>query len=1289
MLNALNLLFVFGLADTCGSEWSSSFYCICEINESRACESLCTDHGPIVRSDATSIALALRNAPTNNVTFSLFGTNPQHPARFSLSSFVNRSVHLFGSPANGRQYIEVNSHPYISDGKYWTHTFENLFVTFTGDQQFNFAKLNLRNVRVTENSSMVSFFTQSLSVDLATLVGFVETGRVRLPSPFWTFEVVCNLNVSEISLNSSSVTLSSSWGNVSLDVEDLKYTPLTLSFIDPFELLNISVPNETECPPLYIDLDFSDTVVVGIEGIGITPITFGVSGTLEISESAMSFCTFEGTGTVFCGALEVKTSATFCVSSDASECEESSLVFPKDFTELVRADNIYMSCLSGNYSLSNLPIDRDLCLRKSGPGSLAIDVTGNNFRQFPVTVQSFVYVDSLVANDVEFGLLKLRKTCVESNIRAAFVETDFASLFSTSYSFECLEMTIKLDDSDSVCVTICSNHTIRVSGDDGDEAVVEWDNISYILLDISGSSISYVVTEDCSSMPDMAITLSGETESVNFNMTAPDAGLHLMKNHLTILAFEKALECWTQGDTPVNTSSDLPFTLISRGSVFLNGWNLCHSLSYCICDHLGGSDCLEKCPIGSHIIPYDDELVMATVEEDLAPPHISYVFVDSTPEKRIAFNISRYRSSNWALFGHDMERVYIELLPQENDDIFPDDTVTYVFRNVDAYVANVHFDPCGLYLNFAGAQFENVKFSYDEGLTLTIQSYYVDTDILTLAYFPKSLTFKSPTRGCNISCGSVIDEIVLLSKQKLVLSGVDVNISYTLDLSLLVSMPANISCSLKDENDKLLITFVGSDEAPTSLADIPDLRFDVSQTPSNAIHIDFPVDGLPPELEDVSSRIEIFHGSKDLYLWGKEISAGIYTSPPTIYHSGDGNYYVNGVMSTYKSRYCLCSDNLTKDCSKSCATIGPVIPFDEGKISATIMQNPTRLITYIVFDTLPFFGYMPRFSMKNMSFKSFVISGHGNNNEHISVEGFDPGNQVAQLKHSFQNVVFHFEEPEIPYYFYTLELLNSKFNLSELGPPIVGTTKLIVDLASFIALQEVKIDPNPRELEIAGGDTVSSIVLTSKTEVTIRGLALNGVDSNEAVIDTSELTGALTITSVYGVSEERQLRIELPENSVDIHSLPLIYLDVSQIFGTQAHLLFPDNRWTGSLTNISTVFTVRHEKLDLYTACTMTNMVYDGRPPFVRRIGRGDYYINGEKDTGQWVTTPTPRHSTTLGPGVLAAIVISCVAFMAIVVVVTVLIVRRRSKRSRKLNKADLEGMKDTNRLELVPVDAL
>ena len=1283
------LFLILCIASGTPPNWSSATYCICNTGEGLDCNKSCEDLGPVIGTDATSIGLALRNAVVSNISFTIIGTTREKPAQFLSHYFANRSIHILGGNeddgAGTVEYVEIRNSEFVSEGRFWHVSFKNVVLMFVGAQTMNFAKLDLSNVNVDPKSSEVSIRMASLCVDLLTLQYFAAVGTVHLESPSITCGILCNTAFSHVYVDNVSVGLSGEWGEVVVNIRDLVYEPVRLLLRNSdVRDISIWVEDVEEPLPLHLMVDSVERVSVDVQVSRTVPVTIDVkNATVEVNQQAVNFCRYKGDGRVLSDGQDVVFNEVYCLAEDPKHCQQDTVFFDSSFNTLMA--EVRFSCVANNYTLDRLPADRSLFFDRYGsvPVELSIS-TDVRFESHPLTKQSFQGIDSVYAENVLFGWLEIRKSSFKTGAMAAVIQTDLDSLDQLVGELSCLDLIIDLSDDDGVNITFLPNSTILLCDSSVNNVSVNYTCVNFVILRIASPAICFIIDEDCFSVPDITIELIGSYGTVEFNFsTVSHNHLKLVDERLTIISYDKTVRFWNPFLVPDIISHEVRCTVIGYGVMYLNDWDLRYRLNYCICDHTEGSDCLEKCPLGSSIIPYKDSAIASTVLEDLQPPYLNYFFVDSSSSKRLRFNISHYRHSSLSLAGYNSERVYISLLPQEQETEFPNELVTHSLRNVDAFVENIEHSTA-LYLNFAGAIFEWVTFNYDPDVTLTIQSYSMDTDILTLASFPSSLIFKSPTRGCNISCGSVIDQIVLLSKQKIMLNGIDINISYTLDLSLLVSTPANISCKLKDETDRLLITFVGSSEAPTSLADIPDLRFDISQTPSQAIHIDFPVDGLPSDLEDVSSRIEIFHDRKDLYLWGRELSSGTHTRPPTIYHSGEGNYYVNGVLSTYKSKYCLCSENLTKDCSKSCATIGPVIPFDEEKITATITRNPTRLITYIVFDTLPEPNCMPCFSMKNLSFKSFMIAGNGNKQEHISIAGFDPGNQIVQLKHSFDNIIFHFEGSIEPYFFYSLELLTTKFYSDEPVLPTVSAVRLIADLQSLIWLQQMKIDPKQTEMEIAGGDTLSTIVLTSRTQVTLIGFtSTESSNRSEVVVDTQGLSGALTITSVYGTSLERQLRIQLPEGKdPDINSIPVLYIDVSQIFGSRAHLLFPENRWTGSLANISSVFSVRHEKLDLYTESSKTDGVYDGRPPFINRIGRGDYYINGEKDTGEWVVPTTPPSSRGLGAGLVAGIVIACLLFIGIVTAVTIVLVRVQKKRSRKLDKDDLARMRDGNTLQ-------
>jgi hypothetical protein len=538
----------------------------------------------------------------------------------------------------------------------------------------------------------------------------------------------------------------------------------------------------------------------------------------------------------------------------------------------------------------------------------------------------------------------------------------------------------------------------------------------------------------------------------------------------------------------------------------------------------------------------------------------------------------------------------------------------------------------------------------------------VDTDIITLAGLPQNLLFVSPSRGCNVSCGDLISEIELVSAESVNLANPESGISFLFDLSLLVQRPANISLTYgNSESQQLLIR---RSATALTLRDIPDLRLDVSKVASSAAYITFPGPSWPTKLEDISSKIEIYHDEKPLYIYGGLVDVGAYYTPPTIFHSGAGQYYVNGILSTFKTTYCLCSEELVPNCADLCIGYGPVIDFDNESIHETIPQNPSRHITYYIAESTE--AVRPVFNFEWLLRKSFTIGGSKGQKQIFTLEGYRPEPPDISIRHTFRYVKIYLSTFDTAYYFSTLELTEVQF-FPEIGCDYdINEVALNCDLYSMVAFVKGEFPITALSLYLVGEQTLTTIILESRSTITLSSTLLPDPGVFEVTVNLETLESAVRIQSEYGVSPLQQLHIELPNNAqCSLDTIPNVILDVSAIVGSTCHIIFPTGRWTGSLANISTKFAVEYLRHDLYTESSTHEGKYDGDPPFIRTIGTGDYYRNGVKvvpgepmPTG----TPTPEPFAPIEGMNWSVIFVGIFSTLAVVAGVVVFIFQLRKK---------------------------
>jgi hypothetical protein len=245
--------------------------------------------------------------------------------------------------------------------------------------------------------------------------------------------------------------------------------------------------------------------------------------------------------------------------------------------------------------------------------------------------------------------------------------------------------------------------------------------------------------------------------------------------------------------------------------------------------------------------------------------------------------------------------------------------------------------------------------------------------------------------------------------------------------------------------------------------------------------------------------------------------------------------------------------------------------------------------------------------------------------------------------------------------------------------PDIREVVLSSDLYSICSLLKNGFGFTASSLLIVGEAVLTTITLTSESEITLSNAALADPRLLQAKIDLSTLTSTLSIQSEYGVSLNQMLRVELPESVIcSLETLPPVTLDVSAIQGPNAYVLFPTSRWVGSLANISTKFTIENLRHAIFTESSKHMDVYDGLPPYIRTVGSGDYYRNGVKVVWNVLAptnTPTPHPFGSIKHPDLAIILVGVFGSLAVVVGVIIYFVRKR--RVQKSSKTDDETRND------------
>ncbi|OHT06605.1 hypothetical protein TRFO_25272 [Tritrichomonas foetus] len=959
----------------------------------------------------------------------------------------------------------------------------------------------------------------------------------------------------------------------------------------------------------------------------------------------------DGTGDIF-------------VNNKPLQFDQSNQIYIDEFTNIQKTfDHIQKSSFSNLviYILSNvyeLEIPASLFYKKSfhlisqNKNRTIIRFENSNFSKG--TSQYFNNVQIESSYTLHFSDLGLFDSLCVCPFDYASLTTDFESFKISSNKFDKILHLIMPDDHIPIIYTqgimeiedhlynILSIDELTITG--GRNATIIYGNHS-----ISNSSSINLQTMNSqaikSSTVKIIFDMIHDFNITLYNFSVSPQSLEIITIYSNIYHVEVVSDFEFPTPNPIKVYGDL--------DVNFNNLSILLSKKYCICQDTSKLNCNDCCSseLGP-IIPFQEDIISSTVIF-LPVDYVNYTIFGSSESSKPFFNYSIYNSTSLGIHSGDTEPSSLTL-QTTGAGVVPKSDVVCSLKNLNLYIAPTSGD---LYLNFATAFFSSLSFFIPDNCILKISSDSVDTDVLTLLKFPDNLQFASPRHMCNISCSNIISTFILLSNQQIVLKSQDYNISYKLDLSLLLHTPANLSCEYGTSKSAPL-TIMLPENQPKSLADIPDLRFDVSKIP-NAAYVCFP-DQWNSNIEDVSSKIEIFHGEDNLYIQGKVVDEVYTTTPPTIFHNGIGDLYVNGILSTFKIKYCVCDSNYSSNCQVLCSSVGPIIQFDQESITLTIKSNPTRHISYVIYGSTP--DYRPYFRLSDFSVKSFTLSANSMAQpQYIDLES-TPSIPVVPLNHRFSGVSIRPKNESSSLKFYNLELQNSQIDpclscsISQIG--------LIIDFESAYALYSKEILSPSKTLSIIGKQSLKRVVLYSLQSIMLFG----SNDTNFAILDLSQLTDTTRISTLIGSSIDTMLRVELPSTSCDISMIPNLVFDLTQLTSNECYMLFPTSRWTNTLSNLTTKLTVEHGRHDFFEESSKHDDKYDGLPPLLNTVGTGGYYING-KLVDSFEPSSTPKSSEkpfkSLGPSEIAGIVIGSCAFVVLVTGIIVFTLQKRKSLKR------------------------
>ena len=713
-----------------------------------------------------------------------------------------------------------------------------------------------------------------------------------------------------------------------------------------------------------------------------------------------------------------------------------------------------------------------------------------------------------------------------------------------------------------------------------------------------------------------------------------------------------------------------PIKIIDGLNVSFNSINILLSPEYCVChdqfdiyytdneiyddNYIGSSTphsenncnhfCLDEY---GPIIPFSQKIISTTIAL-LSVDYVNYTVINFQNSNNLkpCFEYANYISTNFSIRSGTENPAYISF--QVLDNFLPSEQQFSSFQNLEIYILTQNANPINIHFN--EVYLKSILFIFEEETEIFMHASSFNSDVFTLFNFPNDLHLFSPTTYCSILCGDIIPSVVLC-KNGIIFYNED-NATYQLNLTSLSTITRIYSEYGLFEHDPFVIML--DDPQPTSLTDILDLVFDVSQTNSSEVFISFP-DQWNSKIEDVSSKIEIYHAEKTLYISGKIVDYVYTSTPPTIFHNGAGDLYINGVLSTFRTKYCICFENFTEGCDQLCADVGPIISFDQESITSTVKSNPTRHISYLIYGSTS--EMRPYFRLDDFSVKSFTLSGDPT----IQFIDLEPTNYTPEvpLNHRFNHISIRLLYNHSEYKFYNLEIQSSC--IEPCTDCLVTQIGLIIDIESAYSLFSQQMLTSFQTFSLIGKYSLSKIVFSSMSTITAHGFN----NSYLVNFDIGKLIEPISISTLIGSTNQTLLSFELPEYDIDYDSIPELNIDLTQVSKSKCYLLFPSSRWTNLLSNLTQKINVQYGRQDFYEESSKINDEYEGTPPLVNCIGTGDYYINGVLADGPMpkpTSTPTDKSFKSIGPSEIAGIIIGSIIFIIVVVGIIIYFIKKRVK---------------------------
>lgn len=667
-----------------------------------------------------------------------------------------------------------------------------------------------------------------------------------------------------------------------------------------------------------------------------------------------------------------------------------------------------------------------------------------------------------------------------------------------------------------------------------------------------------------------------------------------------------------------NSSLNIPtFDEEGIGTVYKNDEVSLFENIYCICE---GTDCQTKCgSYKDHIIPFDIRSIDKTV---IGNPYktLKYVISNSQKEegKHPIFDLEHFGDKILTVFGMSKDE-HIEFIGDGTDDVG-----IFSFTNLIFHGNNLLFPEVFLH---------DVRISEpikkEANSSIVLNSTKLKGDVSTLKnIFNLNISIIEPLNGYEIHTTNILNQVSLMIMESKKIK---------IDDSLILSF-----------SKKTMIKIFGSGIVNIFLEDM-NLR--LNMLPNLRIYLEgdknvvtFPGLQWPDSLRDISSKLTLIHNENDVFVNGdtkyeEDPENPIYkTIPPIVDHEGTGAFFLNGKLSNYDDKYCICEPiedeetikNYSINCEYLCQDYGSVTGFSSQEIEEKAIGNPIRSIQYYVVSSSK--KKHPKFDLEKFSEKSFSIIGIGPEKQYISLIGTHTKYLISTtISHQFHNLNIEFDSLGF-YFFNNVELSNCKFyenitfkNLTEKNKNSMIEYKknairihhsgMTIDLTSLKSIYEISpnlIYPSKNYLIIDGGYEFEGFSIENNRYISLYD---NQEMDNGYLIDVSMLSTTVQLSTSFNSSLNRPFFVHIKDATFSHpEEIPSVYVDIANVQQTDSYVMFTGRKkWDGEFHNLANKITVSYGQTNIHLMTKLKKNTFFEKPPHVTLIGDGEYYVNDVK----------------------------------------------------------------------------